>query len=214
MKNNSISEILADTSLWQTDLSDMTEIITEYYNKIGIKKSLYQSWHWNWLTGINRCLFKFPKNRVKNGSRKFSTEKRHIIFDIRSLQFVSNTFDPTSSIYGWAIRRKDSLERFTRIFPTNLCTNKCKRLNFPSFKTVLLPKLQPKGYDYRKIQHIFIQTCNEKQAFMHCFLHKRLFLELLAGLEPATCWLRISCSTDWATVAITSNMTNRQIAWL
>ena len=26
-------------------------------------------------------------------------------------------------------------------------------------------------------------------------------LELLAGLEPATCWLRISCSTDWATVA-------------
>ena len=27
------------------------------------------------------------------------------------------------------------------------------------------------------------------------------FLELLAGLEPATCWLRISCSTDWATVA-------------
>ena len=28
-----------------------------------------------------------------------------------------------------------------------------------------------------------------------------LFLELLAGLEPATCWLRISCSTDWATVA-------------
>ena len=27
------------------------------------------------------------------------------------------------------------------------------------------------------------------------------FLELLAGLEPATCWLRISCSTNWATVA-------------
>ena len=27
------------------------------------------------------------------------------------------------------------------------------------------------------------------------------FLELPAGLEPATCWLRISCSTDWATVA-------------
>ena len=24
----------------------------------------------------------------------------------------------------------------------------------------------------------------KKQAFMHCFLHKRLFLELLAGLEP------------------------------
>lgn len=34
MKNGSIAEILADTSLWQTDLSDMTEIITEYYNKI------------------------------------------------------------------------------------------------------------------------------------------------------------------------------------
>ena len=28
-------------------------------------------------------------------------------------------------------------------------------------------------------------------------------LELLAGFEPATCWLRISCSTDWATAAYT-----------
>ena len=26
-------------------------------------------------------------------------------------------------------------------------------------------------------------------------------LELVTGLEPATCWLRISCSTDWATLA-------------
>ena len=34
MKNSDISEILADTDLWQADLSDMTEIITEYYNKI------------------------------------------------------------------------------------------------------------------------------------------------------------------------------------
>lgn len=34
MKNDSIEEILANTSLWQTDLSDMTEIVTEYYNKI------------------------------------------------------------------------------------------------------------------------------------------------------------------------------------
>ncbi len=34
MKNNSISEILKNTSLWQSDLSDLTEIVTEYYNKI------------------------------------------------------------------------------------------------------------------------------------------------------------------------------------
>lgn len=34
MQNNSIAEILANTSLWQTDLSDMTDIVTEYYNKI------------------------------------------------------------------------------------------------------------------------------------------------------------------------------------
>ena len=27
-------------------------------------------------------------------------------------------------------------------------------------------------------------------------------LELMAGLEPATCWLRISCSTNWATSAL------------
>ena len=26
-------------------------------------------------------------------------------------------------------------------------------------------------------------------------------MELLTGFEPVTCWLRISCSTDWATVA-------------
>ena len=31
--------------------------------------------------------------------------------------------------------------------------------------------------------------------------NRAFFMELLAGFEPATCWLRISCSTDWATVA-------------
>ncbi len=34
MKEDSIAEILTDTSLWQSDLSDMTELITEYYGKI------------------------------------------------------------------------------------------------------------------------------------------------------------------------------------
>ena len=34
MKNNSIAEILADSSLWQTDLSEMAETVTEYYNRI------------------------------------------------------------------------------------------------------------------------------------------------------------------------------------
>ncbi len=34
MKNDSIADILKNTSLWQNDLSDLTEIITEYYNKI------------------------------------------------------------------------------------------------------------------------------------------------------------------------------------
>ena len=34
MKNSSIADILADASLWQADLSDMTEIITAYYAKI------------------------------------------------------------------------------------------------------------------------------------------------------------------------------------
>lgn len=34
MKNDSIAEILADSLLWQTDLSDMTEIVTEYYNRV------------------------------------------------------------------------------------------------------------------------------------------------------------------------------------
>ena len=34
MKNGSIEAILADTALWQTDLSDMADIIREYYGKI------------------------------------------------------------------------------------------------------------------------------------------------------------------------------------
>ena len=34
MKNDSIAEILKNTSLWAADLSDMTEMITKYYNKI------------------------------------------------------------------------------------------------------------------------------------------------------------------------------------
>ncbi|MBQ8767994.1 MAG: tagaturonate reductase, partial [Clostridia bacterium] len=34
MKNDSIADILANTSLWNSDLSEMKEIITEYYNKI------------------------------------------------------------------------------------------------------------------------------------------------------------------------------------
>lgn len=43
MKNDSIADILANKSLWQVDLSNMTEIITEYYNKIdtlGAKESM------------------------------------------------------------------------------------------------------------------------------------------------------------------------------
>ncbi len=34
MKKDSIADILKNESLWQTDLSDMTEKITEYYNRI------------------------------------------------------------------------------------------------------------------------------------------------------------------------------------
>lgn len=34
MKNGTIEEILKNTFLWQNDLSGMTEIVTEYYNKI------------------------------------------------------------------------------------------------------------------------------------------------------------------------------------
>ena len=34
MKNASIAEILANVSLWQADLSDMTELVTAYYEKI------------------------------------------------------------------------------------------------------------------------------------------------------------------------------------
>ncbi len=40
LKEKTIPEILADTNLWQTDLSDMTDIISQHYNKIetdGIK---------------------------------------------------------------------------------------------------------------------------------------------------------------------------------
>ena len=36
MKNGSIAEILADSTLWQRDLSEMTELVTGYYEKIEI----------------------------------------------------------------------------------------------------------------------------------------------------------------------------------
>ncbi len=34
MKNNSVADILADISLWQSDLSEMTEIVSAYYDRI------------------------------------------------------------------------------------------------------------------------------------------------------------------------------------
>lgn len=34
MKNDSIAEILSNISLWASDLSDLTDMVTEYYNKI------------------------------------------------------------------------------------------------------------------------------------------------------------------------------------
>lgn len=43
MKDDSIAEILSNISLWQSDLSDMNDIIEEYYNKIdtiGAKESM------------------------------------------------------------------------------------------------------------------------------------------------------------------------------
>lgn len=36
MQNGSIAEILADSTLWQRDLSEMTELVTGYYDKIEI----------------------------------------------------------------------------------------------------------------------------------------------------------------------------------
>lgn len=36
MKNDSIADILKNTELWQSDLSAMTELVTEYYNKINL----------------------------------------------------------------------------------------------------------------------------------------------------------------------------------
>ncbi len=46
MQKGSIADILGNTALWQTDLSDMTELITDYYNKIeslGAKEAM----QWN-----------------------------------------------------------------------------------------------------------------------------------------------------------------------
>lgn len=43
MKNGSVAEILSDSSLWQSDLSDMLEIVTEYYGaieKFGAKEAM------------------------------------------------------------------------------------------------------------------------------------------------------------------------------
>ena len=62
-------------------------------------------------------------------------------------------------------------------------------------------------------QSLFGNFCAERRAlllqlFFRKYCKKYLllqnngyFLELMAGLEPATYWLRISCSTNWATPA-------------
>ena len=36
IKNDSLADILKNTALWQADLSDMTEIVCDYYNKIDL----------------------------------------------------------------------------------------------------------------------------------------------------------------------------------
>ena len=38
------------------------------------------------------------------------------------------------------------------------------------------------------------------RRFLRCIFHQHI-LELMMWLEHTTCWLRISCSTDWATLA-------------
>ena len=51
----------------------------------------------------------------------------------------------------------------------------------------------------RRFWHLKIRTNKRENRRKSYDFHR--FLELVAGLEPATCWLRISCSTDWATLA-------------
>ena len=46
MQNDSIADILKNTALWQADLSDMEEIITEYYNKIATRGAK-EAMQWN-----------------------------------------------------------------------------------------------------------------------------------------------------------------------
>ena len=44
-------------------------------------------------------------------------------------------------------------------------------------------------------------AARETQKERHDLLVMSFFLELVGWLEHLTCWLRISCSTDWATLA-------------
>ena len=48
---------------------------------------------------------------------------------------------------------------------------------------------------------IFAAFCCKYYKKYLLFCNNRYFLELMVGFEPATYWLRISCSTSWATPA-------------
>ena len=52
------------------------------------------------------------------------------------------------------------------------------------------------------LTHIISIANSENVSSVFCIFFVFLFLELLIGLEPTTYWLQISCSTNWATVAL------------
>ena len=56
-------------------------------------------------------------------------------------------------------------------------------------QVAIIPKVY---HPFRRNGYHWKKSCSFEQDF---------FLELVAGLEPATCSLRVSCSTNWATQA-------------
>ena len=52
------------------------------------------------------------------------------------------------------------------------------------------------------LTHIISIPNSVNVSSVFCIFFVFLFVELLIGLEPTTYWLQISCSTNWATVAL------------
>ena len=104
------------------------------------------------------------------------TARRDTIYGTLFQPFVNSTFALISSIFGWAIRPNDSLERSIRISQTNLCTSKCKRYNSHCRKKAIYnPNYNPKVEFIIKINEYLYKNAKKNTTLCVNFCIKVVF---------------------------------------